>query len=69
MVAAAAACSATLGRRVRVERARDAFAGVATEMTAEGYLVVVADDGARHVVTAGDVVHLRDAQRIESRGG
>src|SRR5207249_3260721 len=58
-VAAAAARSATLGRRVRVELALDAFDGVATGMTPEGYLVVARDDGREQIVTAGDVVHLR----------
>ena len=53
---AARACSATLGRRVRVELARESFDGVARDLTPEGYLVV--DD---RVVTAGDVVHLRPA--------
>jgi BirA family transcriptional regulator, biotin operon repressor / biotin---[acetyl-CoA-carboxylase] ligase len=59
VVAAAAARSATLGRRVRVELTLDAFDGVATGMTSEGYLVVTRDDGGEQIVTAGDVVHLR----------
>jgi BirA family transcriptional regulator, biotin operon repressor / biotin---[acetyl-CoA-carboxylase] ligase len=59
VVAAAAARSATLGRRVRVELARDAFDGVATGMTRDGYLVVTRDDGRDQIVTAGDVIHLR----------
>jgi BirA family biotin operon repressor/biotin-[acetyl-CoA-carboxylase] ligase len=46
--------SATLGRRVRVELARETFEGTASSLTAEGFLVV---DG--RVVSAGDVVHLR----------
>jgi BirA family transcriptional regulator, biotin operon repressor / biotin---[acetyl-CoA-carboxylase] ligase len=50
----AIACSATLGRHVRVELARETFEGTARALTDEGYLVV--DD---RVVTAGDVVHLR----------
>ena len=50
----AIACSATLGRHVRVELARETFEGIARALTDEGYLVV--DD---RVVTAGDVVHLR----------
>ena len=54
VVADAAARSATLGRRVRVELAHETFEGVATELTDEGFLVV---DG--RVVSAGDVVHLR----------
>jgi len=59
VVAAAAERSATLGRPVRVELARDSFTGVATRMTPEGYLVVTRDDGTEEIVTAGDVVHLR----------
>jgi BirA family biotin operon repressor/biotin-[acetyl-CoA-carboxylase] ligase len=50
----AIARSATLGRHVRVELARETFEGTARALTAEGYLVV--DD---RVVTAGDVVHVR----------
>jgi BirA family biotin operon repressor/biotin-[acetyl-CoA-carboxylase] ligase len=59
VVAAAAARSATIGRTVRVELARDTFEGVATRMTPEGYLVVTRAGGAEETVTAGDVVHLR----------
>ncbi len=54
VVADAAARSATLGRRVRVELAHETFEGKATDLTPEGFLVV---DG--RVVSAGDVVHLR----------
>ncbi len=54
VVAEAAARSATLGRRVRVELADETFEGTATSLTDEGFLVV---DG--RVVSAGDVVHLR----------
>ena len=61
VVAAAASRSATLGRRVRVERARDDFDGIATHMTGGGYLVVKRDDGTEQIVTAGDVLHLRAA--------
>ncbi len=50
----AAVCSATLGRRVRVQLAHETFEGTAQCLTAEGYLVV--DD---RTVTSGDVVHLR----------
>jgi BirA family biotin operon repressor/biotin-[acetyl-CoA-carboxylase] ligase len=50
----AIARSATLGRHVRVELARETFEGTARALTDEGYLVV--DD---RIVTAGDVVHLR----------
>ncbi len=48
--------SATIGRRVRVELARETFEGTAEGLTEEGYLVV---DG--RAVSAGDVVHLRPA--------
>jgi BirA family biotin operon repressor/biotin-[acetyl-CoA-carboxylase] ligase len=54
VIADATARSATIGRRVRVDLARETFEGVATAITDDGYLVV---DG--RVVTAGDVVHLR----------
>jgi BirA family transcriptional regulator, biotin operon repressor / biotin---[acetyl-CoA-carboxylase] ligase len=54
VVADAVARSATIGRRVRVELARETFEGTATDLTDEGFLVV---DG--RVVSAGDVVHLR----------
>lgn len=53
------AASATLGRRVRVERARDILVGDAVELTELGHLVVRTGDGVGHVVSAGDVVHLR----------
>jgi BirA family biotin operon repressor/biotin-[acetyl-CoA-carboxylase] ligase len=59
VVAGAAARSATLGRRVRVELARETFSGVASGLTPEGYLEVRADTGELRTVTAGDVVHLR----------
>jgi BirA family biotin operon repressor/biotin-[acetyl-CoA-carboxylase] ligase len=48
--------SATIGRLVRVDLARETFEGVARDITPEGFLVV--DD---RVVTVGDVVHLRPA--------
>jgi BirA family biotin operon repressor/biotin-[acetyl-CoA-carboxylase] ligase len=49
----------TLGRRVRVQRARDALEGDAVDVTDDGALVVRTDDGTDERVTAGDVVHLR----------
>jgi BirA family biotin operon repressor/biotin-[acetyl-CoA-carboxylase] ligase len=57
VVADVAACSATLGRRVRVTVAGGTFEGTARALTDEGFLVV--DD---RVVAAGDVVHLRPAR-------
>ncbi|MDW3217957.1 MAG: biotin--[acetyl-CoA-carboxylase] ligase [Acidimicrobiales bacterium] len=54
--------SATLGSRVRVELPDGAdLVGSATDITAEGHLVVLGDDGASHTVATGDVIHLRPA--------
>jgi BirA family biotin operon repressor/biotin-[acetyl-CoA-carboxylase] ligase len=50
---------ATLGRRVRVERADDSLEGEAVDVTRDGALVVRLDDGHEELITAGDVVHLR----------
>lgn len=50
----------TLGRRVRVEGERAELVGRATDLTPDGHLVVEVD-GQEHVVSAGDVVHLRPA--------
>ena len=50
---------ATLGRRVRVERAADTLEGDAVDVTDDGALVVRRDDGTDELVTVGDVVHLR----------
>ncbi|MGO9875385.1 MAG: biotin--[acetyl-CoA-carboxylase] ligase [Acidimicrobiia bacterium] len=61
VVAAAAARSATLGRRVRVELARDQVCGTASRLTDDGFLVIVTDDGSEQIITAGDVIHLRKA--------
>ncbi len=54
VVADVTACSATLGRPVRVDLPAETIEGVARALTPEGYLVV--DD---RVVSVGDVVHLR----------
>jgi BirA family transcriptional regulator, biotin operon repressor / biotin---[acetyl-CoA-carboxylase] ligase len=59
VVDAAAARSATLGRQVRVELARTQVCGLASRLTDEGFLVVLTDEGSEHVLTAGDVIHLR----------
>ena len=62
--------SATLGRRVRVsldattdEPANDArsLEGVASDLDAEGRLLITDDAGTIHTVAVGDVVHLRSA--------
>ena len=51
-------CS-TIGRDVRVELASEVFTGTAVEVNDDGHLVVDDNDGARRVVAAGDVVHVR----------
>jgi BirA family transcriptional regulator, biotin operon repressor / biotin---[acetyl-CoA-carboxylase] ligase len=51
--------SATLRTRVRVHLAAEQIEGVAAELTEDGHLVLETDDGQRHTITAGDVVHLR----------
>jgi BirA family transcriptional regulator, biotin operon repressor / biotin---[acetyl-CoA-carboxylase] ligase len=50
---------ATLGRRVRVELEGGALEGTATDVDADGRLVVTPDAGTPVVIAAGDVVHLR----------
>jgi BirA family biotin operon repressor/biotin-[acetyl-CoA-carboxylase] ligase len=59
---AAAARSATLGRRVRVTLASRDLCGVASGLTPEGLLEVTADDGHVETIAAGDVVHLRASE-------
>jgi BirA family biotin operon repressor/biotin-[acetyl-CoA-carboxylase] ligase len=49
----------TLGQRVRVDLGTVDVVGTAVDVTDAGELVVEADGGSRHVVSAGDVVHLR----------
>ena len=51
---------ATLGRRVRVEQPSGSIEGVAVDVTPEGHLVVATSAG-DIAVSAGDVMHLRDA--------
>jgi len=48
----------TLGRRVRVERPRDTFTGIAIDVDDTGRLVVDGPEG-REAVSVGDIVHLR----------
>jgi BirA family biotin operon repressor/biotin-[acetyl-CoA-carboxylase] ligase len=62
VIGGAAARSATLGRRVRVELPGESLLGVARRFTDDGYLVVEEDGGRERVVTSGDVVHLRVAE-------
>jgi BirA family biotin operon repressor/biotin-[acetyl-CoA-carboxylase] ligase len=52
---------ATLGRRVRVELTDGPLLGRAVEVDVSGRLLVEVDSGCIVEVTAGDVVHLRDA--------
>jgi BirA family biotin operon repressor/biotin-[acetyl-CoA-carboxylase] ligase len=50
----------TLGRQVKVLLPGDTtLVGTATDVDAGGALVVVTEDGRRHTVLAGDVVHVR----------
>ncbi|MGH8996291.1 MAG: biotin--[acetyl-CoA-carboxylase] ligase [Acidimicrobiales bacterium] len=58
LVAELAACTATVGRRVRVELANESFSGVAVALDPKGRLEVDAVGG-RRAISAGDVVHLR----------
>ncbi len=53
------ATCATVGRRVRVDLIDGRIEGVAADLTPDGRLLIVADDGSQQTVTAGDVVHLR----------
>ena len=53
------AASATLGRRVRVERPDGELIGHAVDVDDSGALLVDDEAGTRHVVAAGDVIHLR----------
>jgi BirA family biotin operon repressor/biotin-[acetyl-CoA-carboxylase] ligase len=56
----ARARSATLGRRVRIERpGNQSLEGEATALADDGSLVVRDDGGLEHTVAVGDVVHLR----------
>jgi BirA family transcriptional regulator, biotin operon repressor / biotin---[acetyl-CoA-carboxylase] ligase len=61
LVAAARTASATVGRRVRADLGHRSIEGTATDLDERGDLVVIDDGGDRHVVVAGDVVHLRPA--------
>jgi BirA family biotin operon repressor/biotin-[acetyl-CoA-carboxylase] ligase len=50
---------ATLGQRVRVTLPDGELLGTATDLTYDGRLVVVDDSGVSHLLSVGDVVHLR----------
>ncbi len=62
LVAAVRGVSATLGQRVRADLGPRSIEGMATDLDERGDLIVVDDDGRRHVIVAGDVVHLRPAR-------
>lgn len=51
--------SASLGRRVHVTLPQGELVGLATNLSPEGALLLLDDAGTEHVVTVGDVVHLR----------
>jgi BirA family biotin operon repressor/biotin-[acetyl-CoA-carboxylase] ligase len=51
--------SVTVGKAVRVSLPDEVFTGTATDITAEGHLIVDVGTCFR-TVAAGDVVHLRD---------
>lgn len=51
--------SATLGRQVTVHGVTESYTGLARDVTAEGALVVLLEDGQEKVFTAGDVT-IRD---------
>lgn len=55
-----AAC-ATIGRRVRVVTPGGEMVGHADAVDDHGRLVVTSEDAARHVLAAGDVIHLRSS--------
>jgi BirA family biotin operon repressor/biotin-[acetyl-CoA-carboxylase] ligase len=55
----ARANSATLGREVRIELGKTEFVGTASDVDAEGALLVTDPTGKVHRVVVGDVVHLR----------
>jgi BirA family biotin operon repressor/biotin-[acetyl-CoA-carboxylase] ligase len=50
---------ATLGQRVRVALPDGELLGTATDLTHDGRLVVVDATGVTHLLSVGDVVHLR----------
>jgi BirA family biotin operon repressor/biotin-[acetyl-CoA-carboxylase] ligase len=61
LAARARELSSTLGRRVRADLGRGSVEGTATDLDERGNLVVIDDGGGRHLIVAGDVVHLRPA--------
>ena len=57
----AVARSATLGRRVLVQRTAGDLVGVANGIAPDGALLLLDDAGTEHRIVVGDVVHLRPA--------
>jgi BirA family biotin operon repressor/biotin-[acetyl-CoA-carboxylase] ligase len=63
-----AAC-ASLGAEVRVELPGGmTVAGMAEDVDGDGRLLLLGADGNRRAVAAGDVVHLRPADRVDRPG-
>jgi BirA family biotin operon repressor/biotin-[acetyl-CoA-carboxylase] ligase len=52
------AALSTIGQLIRVQRIGDSLVGVATSIDASGHLIVNVD-GSDHVLSVGDVVHVR----------
>lgn len=53
-----AECS-TIGRQVRVEAPTGQLFGTVTDVAPDGRIDLLAEDGFRHLIAAGDVTHLR----------
>lgn len=53
------ACSATVGRRVRVDLPERFFEGRAVDIDDDGHLIVMLDNGTSEMIIAGDVLNLR----------
>lgn len=62
LLAAYREASATIGREVRVELPDAVLFGTASDVTANGELVVVDDQRVERTLSVGDVVHLRPAK-------
>ena len=58
---------ATLGQRVTITTAENAFSGIATDVAEDGALIVALPDGTTRIVQAGDVT-LSTAAPVATRG-
>lgn len=58
----------TLGKRVRVETARQQFEGWAEGVEEDGALVIRMGDGSRRRILVGDVTHLREVEDPFTQG-